>query len=509
MLFSMSLAVVYSRAQIEIDAPEVRVEVHLSGGLPRVFMVGLAEAAVKESRDRVRSALQNSGFTFPVSRVTISLAPADLPKDGSRFDLAIALGILAASAQIPKQSLEGIEFVGELSLGGELRPVSGILPTALAATRKGRKLIIPEANQDEAGLLASDDIYCADSLLGVVAGLQGRETLSVAQLSARSKSEPVDELPDLKDVCGQQHAIRALTVAAAGKHNLLFSGPPGSGKTLLASCMPGILPPLTEAEALETMAIRSVAGMPFDINRFKQAPYRCPHNTASAIAMVGGGSKPRPGEISLAHRGVLFLDEIPEFPRSVLEVLREPMESGQIVISRAARQSVYPARFQLLAAMNPCPCGFAGDNGSNCHCSREQIVRYRQRISGPLLDRIDMQVEVPRLALTKIKDPQEYTSDSRKARLQVSASRELQMQRQGLVNAQLSHQQLQDVCSLQSADQDFLIQTCEQLHLSARAYTRILRLARTIADMEAEVKIQTHHLAEAIGYRRVFNQSVV
>lgn len=507
MLSSMSLAIVYSRAQIEIDAPEVRVEVHLSGGLPRIFMVGLAEAAVKESRDRVRSALLNSGFTFPVSRVTISLAPADLPKDGSRFDLAIAMGILAASAQVPKQLLDSFEFVGELSLGGELRPVNGILPTALAATRRGRKLIIPEANQDEAGLLRSDDIFYASSLLNVVASLLGRETLAVAKLPARQKPDPLNNLPDLKNVCGQQHAIRALTVAAAGKHNLLFSGPPGSGKTLLASCMPGILPQLTETEALETMAIRSVAGMPFNVDRFKQAPYRNPHNTASAIAMVGGGSKPRPGEISLAHRGVLFLDEIPEFPRSVLEVLREPLESGQIVISRAARQSVYPAQFQLLAAMNPCPCGFSGDRSNNCHCSREQIIRYRQRISGPLLDRIDMQVEVPRLALTKIKDPQEYTSDSRIVRNQVSSSRELQRRRQGVVNAQLSQQQLQEVCRLSPADQDFLIQTCEQLHLSARAYTRILKLARTIADMEAEVTIQPHHLAEAIGYRRGFNQS--
>ncbi len=300
----MGLAVVYSRAQLEIDAPEVRVEVHLSGGLPRVFIVGLPEAAVKESRDRVRSAIINSGFSFPASRVTISLAPADLPKDGSRFDLAIALGILAASAQIPKQALEDYEFVGELSLAGELRPVSGILPTALAATRKGRKLIIPQSNQDEAGLLRSDDVYCAASLLNVVAGLLGRETLPVAQLSTTSK--PTKDLPDLKNVCGQQHAIRALTVAASGAHNLLFIGPPGSGKTLLASCMPGILPDLTEAEALEVMAIRSVAGKPFDVGNFKQPPFQNPHHTASAVAMVGGGSKPRPGEISLAHCGTLF-----------------------------------------------------------------------------------------------------------------------------------------------------------------------------------------------------------
>ncbi|MCF6226546.1 MAG: YifB family Mg chelatase-like AAA ATPase [Xanthomonadales bacterium] len=499
----MGLAIVYSRAQVEIDAPEVRVEVHLSGGLPRIFIVGLPEAAVKESRDRVRSALINSGFSFPASRITISLAPADLPKDGSRFDLAIALGILAASAQIPKQALDGYEFIGELSLAGELRPVSGILPTALAATRKGRKLIIPEANQDEAGLLNSDDVFCAASLLNVVAGLLGRETLSVAQLTTTISA--TRNLPDLKNVCGQQHAIRALTVAASGAHNLLFIGPPGSGKTLLASCMPGILPGLTKAEALEVMAIRSVAGKPFDASSFKQPPFQNPHHTASAVAMVGGGSKPRPGEISLAHCGALFLDELPEFPRQVLEVLREPLESGQIVISRAARQSTYPAQFQLLAAMNPCPCGFSGDRDNNCRCSREQIVRYRQRISGPLLDRIDMQVEVPRLALGKLKNPEEYSANSTASRKQVSAARVIQIQRQGCVNAQLCNEQLQDVCQLQPSDQDFLIQTCEQLHLSARAYTRILRLARSIADMATEADIQTQHLAEAIAYRRVFN----
>lgn len=499
----MGLAVVYSRAQVEIDAPEVRVEVHLSGGLPRVFIVGLPEAAVKESRDRVRSALINSGFSFPASRITISLAPADLPKDGSRFDLAIALGILAASAQIPKQTLEDYEFVGELSLAGELRPVSGILPTALAATRKGRKLIIPESNQDEASLLRSDDVYCAASLLNVVAGLLGRETLANAQLISATK--PCKNLPDLKSVCGQQHAIRALTVAASGAHNLLFVGPPGSGKTLLASCMPGILPELTEAEALEVMAIRSVAGKPFDADNFKQPPFQNPHHTASAVAMVGGGSKPRPGEISLAHRGALFLDELPEFPRQVLEVLREPLESGQIVISRAARQSTYPAQFQLIAAMNPCPCGFSGDRDNNCRCSREQIVRYRQRISGPLLDRIDMQVEVPRLALEKLKNPEEYSSNSADVSKQITIAREFQLNRQGCVNAQIDNQKLQKICQLSTTDQDFLIQTCEQLHLSARAYTRVLRLARSIADMATESDIQTHHLAEAIGYRRVFN----
>lgn len=500
----MSLAIVHSRAQVEIHAPAVRVEVHLSGGLPKVLMVGLPETAVRESRDRVRSALINSGYSFPVCRVTISLAPAELPKDGSRFDLAIALGILAASAQIPASLLENYEFVGELSLAGELRPVSGILPTALAAIRQKRALVIPVSNQAEASLLRSEKIFCADKLLAVVAGLQDNQYFSRPEAPQTQAEIKTTEHVDLQDVYGQQQAIRALTVAATAGHNLLFIGPPGSGKTLLARCLQSLLPKLTEADALETMAIASVAGKPFDISQFRQVPIRCVHHTASAIALVGGGAKSRPGEISLAHKGVLFLDELPEFPRHVLEVLREPLESGKIIISRAAQQSTYPAQFQLLAAMNPCPCGFAGDPGGNCYCTREQINRYRRRISGPLLDRIDMQVEVPRLPLSEFKNPPKNTISSAQVRKKVRTARQLQLDRQACLNAHLSNRQTRVFCHLSHADQDFLILACEQLHLSARAYTRILRLARTIADLDCEADIQQKHLAEAITYRRVF-----
>ncbi len=503
----MSLAVIYSRAQIGIDSPEVRVEVHLSGGLPRVAIVGLPETAVRESRDRVRSALLNAGFSFPVSRITISLAPADLPKDGGRFDLAIALGILAASGQIPAGCVAGMEFVAELSLAGELRAVNGVLPTALAADNSGRKLLISVANSSEAALLESSNIYCAENLPEVVAGLTGQKQLPSPAAITKPQAESIQALPDLNEVYGQTHAIRGLTVAAAGKHNLLFIGPPGSGKTLLATRMPGILPQLTKSESLESMAITSITGKPLNIQEFGRPPFQSPHHTSSAVALVGGGSQAQPGEISLAHNGILFLDELPEFSRHVLEVLREPMESGQIMISRAARQATYPARFQFLAAMNPCPCGYSGDPGGQCNCSGEQIARYLQRISGPLLDRIDMQIEVPRLPLKEITNPGKAQTQSADVRTMVEAARQKQQQRQGFANAQLNNQQLKQYCQLHEADTQFLLQACEQLRLSARAFTRVLRLARTIADLEAETDIRSHHLAEAIGYRRLFAQA--
>jgi len=504
----MSLAVIYSRAQIGFDSPEVRVETHLSGGLPRVAIVGLPETTVRESRDRVRSALLNAGFSFPVSRITISMAPADLPKDGGRFDLAIALGILAASGQIPADCVEGMEFVAELSLAAELRPVSGILPTALIADKSGRKLLIPAANQNEATLLNSTNIYCAKNLTEVVAGLTGQQQLATPE-ACTNKLDEIPALPDLNEVYGQRHAIRALTVAAAGKHNLLFIGPPGSGKTLLATRLPSILPKLGANASLESMAIASICGKPLNTRQFGRPPFQSPHHTSSAVALVGGGSQVRPGEISLAHNGVLFLDELPEFSRHVLEVLREPMESGQIMISRAARQAIYPARFQFIAAMNPCPCGFSGDPGGQCQCSGEQIARYRQRISGPLLDRIDMQVEVPRLPLQELNGTAGQQIQSSKVHSSVIAARKLQQQRQSCVNSLLNNKQLRKYCPLKAAQSDFLIQSCEQLRLSARAYTRVLRLARTIADLDAKTNIHTQHLTEAIGYRRLFTNTGV
>lgn len=377
----MSLAVVYTRAQLGIDAPLVTVEAHLSNGLPSLSIVGLPETAVKESKDRVRSALINSHFEFPARRITINLAPADLPKEGGRYDLAIALGILAASGQIPEESLENTEFLGELALSGDLRHIKGSLPASMACGASGRSLVVPASNAGEAALCRETCVYLANTLLQVCAHLHSREALVRAEFES---PEVFSSYPDLADVKGQAQAKRALEVAAAGEHNLLFYGPPGTGKTMLASRLPGVLPALREAEALEAAAVASVANGEVPDNWLRR-PFRSPHHTASAVAMVGGGSSPKPGEISLAHRGVLFLDELPEFQRQVLEVLREPLESGQICISRANAQVEFPARFQLIAAMNPCPCGYLGSGDDRCHCSPDQVLRYRRKISGPLL----------------------------------------------------------------------------------------------------------------------------
>ncbi len=498
----MSLAIVHSRAQVGIDAPPVHVEVHLANGLPALSIVGLPEAAVKESKDRVRGALLTAGFEFPARRITINLAPADLPKDGGRFDLPIALGILAASGQIPSDALAGHEFVGELALSGELRPVRGVLPVAIAAREAGRSLVVPEANGAEAGLVDGVEVRVAGHLLAVCAHLGGAESLSTAP--AGQGGEGVPDAADLAEVRGQAQARRALEVAAAGGHSLLMSGPPGTGKTLLASRLPGILPPMTEEEALASAAVASVSGLPFAAERWRQRPFRAPHHTASGVALVGGGSLPRPGEISLAHHGVLFLDELPEFDRRVLEVLREPLESGRIHISRAARQAEFPARFQLVAAMNPCPCGYFGHPNGRCHCTAEQINRYRARISGPLLDRIDLQIEVPPVPRELLRaDGAPPAESSAEVRRRVLAARAHQLRRHGRPNAALENREVDAHCRLSAEDASLLERAIERLGLSARAYHRILRVARTVADLDDAADIATAHLQEAIGYRRL------
>lgn len=491
----MSFAQVYTRSVVGLNAPSVMVEVHLSQGLPAVTMVGLPEAAVRESKDRVRSAIINSGFQFPNRRLTINLAPADLPKDGARLDLPIAIGILAASGQIDETVLAQYEFIGELALNGDLRGIAGALAVSRALKVDRRILIVPKDNADEAVKVDGVKVLQADTLKAVCQHLMNEQPLSQAE--HKTSYQSANYMLDLADVKGQHQARRALEIAAAGGHSLLFCGSPGTGKTLMASRLPTILPPLNDHEALEVASIYSIANSDYD---YGTRPFRQVHHTTSAVALVGGGSSPKPGEITLANRGVLFLDEIPEFDRKVLEVLRQPIENKEIVISRANSQVRFPANFQLVAAMNPCPCGYYGDKSGRCQCRPEQIKRYQEKLSGPLLDRIDLHITVPALPASDLQSAQKGES-SAVVRDRVIQAYQRQQARQGKANNELSPSELDQFALLGDAESRILAMAQSRLNLSARGYHRVLRVARTIADLASSENIQTPHLTEALSYR--------
>jgi magnesium chelatase family protein len=532
-----SLATIACRAQVGLHAPLVHVEVSLSCGLPTFSIVGLPATVVRESKDRVRAALTHCGFEFPAGRITVNLAPADLPKQGGRFDLPIALGILLASEQVrvpaaaepaasghsasPNLIAPHCEFYGELGLSGELKHVRGLLLAAAHASRDGHEMIVPRANAEEVYMVAKTPVRAADHLLDVCAYLEGKKPLPEVRGTPRTgpRSRPTRHLnataPDLLDVRGQLQAKRALLIAAAGAHSLLMIGPPGSGKSMLAQRLPGLLPPLTEDEALEVASIASVSAAGFTPGTFGRRPFRSPHHTASAAALVGGGSRARPGEISLAHHGVLFLDELPEFARSVLEALREPLETGVVSVSRAALQTQYPAAFQLIAAMNPCPCGRLGDPTGNCRCSPAEIQHYRTRISAPLLDRIDMHVEVPRVPISEFEERVESAArraeectTTAEASARVTAARKVQLARQGLWNARLPDAAIDHFCAPDFGGRRVLEAAMTRMGFSARARQRILKLARTIADLEGEATITAQHIGEAVLLRTLDRGSV-
>ncbi|HLX27612.1 MAG TPA: YifB family Mg chelatase-like AAA ATPase [Casimicrobiaceae bacterium] len=497
----MAVAIVHSRALSGVSAPSVRVEVHLAGGLPGVHIVGLAETEVREARDRVRAALLNAQFEFPARKVTVSLAPADLPKESGRFDLPIAIGILVASGQLPGDRLDAHEFAGELALTGELRAIRGALAMMLSARHDGRAFVLPRTSAAEAAMVKDATVLPADTLLAVCAHLAGSEPLCAMECELPSSASSFDG-PDLADVRGQAQAKRVLEIAAGGFHSLLLIGPPGTGKSMLAHRLPALLPQMSEDEALESAAIASLAGR-FTVKRWRTRPFRAPHHTASGAALVGGGGVPRPGEISLAHNGVLFLDELPEWDRRVLEVLREPLESGSILVSRAARQTSFPARFQLVAAMNPCPCGWHGDASGRCICAPEQVRRYRWRVSGALYDRLDMSIDVPAVSASEMSGKGEAKPEtSAIVRERVAAAHQRQIERQGKPNGLLTPAELERHCPRSAAAEALLARAMSRFSVSARGYHRVIKVARTIADLAGVTDIGPDPVAEAIGYRR-------